>query len=164
MGNHSLFQGLEPQRFISKMIALILALALVAPSMSAPQFLRFANPTSVLGRTYATTRNAAPAVSTPDLTALYANFEASKPLVEQAEALSNGVFPNDGRPIVVGNQIRTQFGNAPLPSGNVLDPNVRAELAELSDALSAVVDGPKLDPIALNKVLELSRDLSLSYN
>merc|ERR1712004_332148 len=118
--------------------------------MSAPQFLRFANPTSVLGRTYATTRNAAPAVSTP--------------LVEQAEALSNGVFPNDGRPIVVGNQIRTQFGNAPLPSGNVLDPNVRAELAELSDALSAVVDGPKLDPIALNKVLELSRDLSLSYN
>merc|ERR1711953_1149487 len=156
---HSLFQGLEPQRFISKMIALILALALVAPSMSAPQFLRFANPTSVLGRTYATTRNAAPAVSTPDLTALYANFEASKPLVEQAEALSNGVFPNDGRPIVVGNQIRTQFGNAPLPSGNVLDPNVRAEL---SDALSAVVDGPKLDPIALNKVLELSRDLSLS--
>merc|ERR1711953_512045 len=93
---HSLFQGLEPQRFISKMIALILALALVAPSMSAPQFLRFANPTSVLGRTYATTRNAAPAVSTPDLTALYANFEASKPLVEQAEALSNGVFPNDG--------------------------------------------------------------------
>ena len=133
--------------------------------MAAPQFfVRYNNPTSVLGRTYATSRNAAPAVSTPDLSALTANFEASKPLVEQAEALSNQVFPNDGRPIVVGNQIRTQFGNAPLPAGNVLDPNVRAELAELSDALSAVVDGPQLDPRALNKVLELSRDLSLSYN
>ena len=143
---------------------MILALALVAPSIAAPQFfVRYNNPTSVLGRTYATSRNAAPAVSTPDLSALTANFEASKPLVEQAEALSNNVFPNDGRPIVVGNQIRTQFGNAPLPSGNILDANVRSELKELSDALKAVVASPQINPTALNKVLELSRDLSLSY-
>lgn len=147
----------------SLQIALILALALVAPSMAAPQFfIRYNNPTSVLGRNYGRTA-AAPAVRVPDLTRLQANFEASKPLVEQAERLSDAIFPNDGRPIVVNNAIRTQYGNAPLPEGNVLDPNVRAELTELSDALAAVVDGPELSPTALNKVLELSRDLQLAY-
>ena len=92
-----------------------------------------------------------------------ANFEASKSIVEEAEALSNEIFPNDGQPIVQNGQIRTQFGNAPLPSGNILDANVRSELKELSDALKAVVASPQINPTALNKVLELSRDLSLSY-
>ena len=143
-------------------IALILALALVAPSMASPQFyMRYNNPSTVYR---AGSRNAAPvARPEPDLTDLTANFEASKDIVAEAEELSNQIFPNDGKPIVVNNQIRTQFGNAPLPSGNILDPNVRSELKELSDALKAVVSNPKIDPAALNKVLELSRDLSLSY-
>ena len=42
---------------------------------------------------------------------------------------------------------------------NYLDPNVRAELSELSDALKDVVSGPTVDPAALNKVLELTRDM-----
>ena len=42
---------------------------------------------------------------------------------------------------------------------NYLNPNVRAELSELSDALKAVVSGPNVDPAALNKVLESLRDM-----
>ena len=85
-------------------------------------------------------------------------------IVKAIEESSNDIFPNDGAPIVQGNVIRTSFGNAPLPASNVLDPNVRAELKELSDALKKVVSGDRLDPQALNTVLELSRDMQLSYN
>ena len=131
--------------------------------MASPQYyVRYSNPRSVY-RSGSVSRTVAPVRQEPDLTDLTANFEASKSIVEEAEALSNQIFPNDGQPIVQGNQIRTQFGNAPLPSGNILDANVRSELKELSDALKAVVASPTLDPSALNKVLELSRDLSLSY-
>lgn len=133
--------------------------------MASPQYyVRYSNPRSVYrSGSVSRTRTVAPVRQEPDLTDLTANFEASKSIVEEAEALSNQIFPNDGQPIVQGNQIRTQFGNAPLPSGNILDANVRSELKELSDALKAVVASPTLDPSALNKVLELSRDLSLSY-
>lgn len=133
--------------------------------MASPQYyVRYSNPRSVYrSGSVSRTRTVAPVRQEPDLTELTANFEASKSIVEEAEALSNQIFPNDGQPIVQGNQIRTQFGNAPLPSGNILDANVRSELKELSDALKAVVASPTLDPSALNKVLELSRDLSLSY-
>ena len=145
-------------------IALILVIALVAPSMASPQYyVRYSNPRSVYRSGSATRTRTIPVRQEPDLSELTANFEASKSIVAEAEALSNEIFPNDGQPIVQNGQIRTQFGNAPLPSGNILDPNVRSELKELSDALKAVVASPQVNPTALNKVLELSRDLSLSY-
>ena len=144
-------------------IALILVIALVAPSMASPQYFRYSNPRSVYRSGSPTRTRTIPVRQEPDLSELTANFEASKSIVEEAEALSNEIFPNDGQPIVQNGQIRTQFGNAPLPSGNILDANVRSELKELSDALKAVVASPQINPTALNKVLELSRDLSLSY-
>ena len=143
---------------------MILVIALVAPSMASPQYyVRYSNPRSVYRSGSPTRTRTIPVRQEPDLSELTANFEASKSIVEEAEALSNEIFPNDGQPIVQNGQIRTQFGNAPLPSGNILDANVRSELKELSDALKAVVASPQINPTALNKVLELSRDLSLSY-
>ena len=99
----------------------------------------------------------------PDLVDLTGIFEGSQDLVNEAEELANDVFPNDGKPIVQNNKIRTKYGDAPLPLGNILDPNVRAELTVLSDALESVVSQPEIDGEALNKLLEISRDLKLSY-
>ena len=147
--------------------------------MAAPQYFRYHNPTSVYRNptrqiiTYGAPYGApyvAPYVAptttarSVDLSELESVYEASKPIVKATEEFANEIFPNDGAPIVQGNVIRTQFGNAPLPSSNVLDPNVRAELKELSDALKKVVSSDRLDPQALNTVLELSRDMQLSYN
>ena len=147
-------------------------MALLAPSMAAPQYFRYHNPTSVYRYPVRRYGYVAPQVyvaptttaRTVDLSELESVYEASKPIVKAIEESSNDIFPNDGAPIVQGNVIRTSFGNAPLPSSNVLDPNVRAELKELSDALKKVVSGDRLDPQALNTVLELSRDMQLSYN
>jgi len=170
-------------------IALVFALALVAPSMASPyNYVQFSSGSHTYGYGDATYRYAnrpwankgstiykapeptpvvatrtADAAAAPDLTSLTTVFEDSIPIVDQAEALANDIFPNDGQPIVQGMKIRTKFGDAPLPLGNILDPNVRSELAELSDALSAVVSTPELDGEALNRVLELSRDLKLNY-
>ena len=161
-------------RFQSKLftiffqIALILVLALVAsPSLAAPQWRRF-NPTSIYRsgvprRTYYAAAPTPTTDRTVDLSNLERVYEASKPIVQATEELANDVFPNDGRPIVQGNMIRTKYGNAPLPAGNILDPNVRAELKELSDALKKVVGSERVDPQALNTVLEFSRDMQLSY-
>ena len=170
-------------------IALVFALALVAPSMASPyNYVQFSSGSHTYGYGDATYRYAnrpwankgstiykepeptpvvatrtAAAAAAPDLTDLTTVFEDSQDIVNEAEALANDIFPNDGQPIVQGMKIRTKFGDAPLPLGNILDPNVRSELAELSDALSAVVSTPELDGEALNRVLELSRDLKLNY-
>ena len=168
---------------------MVFALALVAPSMASPyNYVQFSSGSNNYGYGDATYRYAnrpwsgnsnsgstiykAPAptpevaertADAPNLDTLTTVFEDSIDVVNQAEALANDIFPNDGQPIVQGMKIRTKFGDAPLPINNQLDPSVRAELTELSDALEAVVSEPELNPEALNKVLEISRDLKLSF-
>ena len=99
-----------------------------------------------------------------ELSDLAAIIQKAVPLVDATEAISDDIFPNDGQPIVQDGIIRTKYGNAPLPVGNVLDPQVRAELSELAIALASVVDTATNDSQAINKVLELSRNIQLSYN
>jgi len=148
------------------MIAAIFALALWAPTMSFAYsyYLTPYNFYNVPGVNY--NYNVPPDVTRAaysDVTALKMISDRAKPLLDQAETIANDIFPNDGQPIVDGYVIRTKYGNAPLPAGNVLDPTVRAELTELSDVLEKVVSSENVDPVALNKLLELSRDMQLNY-
>ena len=55
-------------------------------------------------------------------------------------------------------------GNAPLPAGNVLPPEVRAQLSVMSIALQNVLLSNTVNPLDLNTLLEVSRDMELSYN
>ena len=130
-------------------------------NVPAPSSLTYARSAPV--SPYAAATPLAPVAAGGDLNALSAIDEAAKPLLDQTEALSNDIFPNDGAPIVQGDLIRTKFGNAPLPAGNVLDPNVRAELSDLASALNAVVSSDVIDPEALNVLLEASRDFQLNH-
>ena len=105
---------------------------------------------------------AAPSAAS-DVRALQSINEQARPIIEQADSLSDSIFPNDGQPIIQGDSIRTKYGNAPLPRGNILDTQFGAQLVELSDALARVMNSPNNDVQALNKVLELSRDMQLNY-
>ena len=108
---------------------------------------------------YPTTNSGAQA----DLSDLDALNSRASSLINQVEEIADGIFPNDGQPIVQGDFIRTKYGNAPLPRGNILDTQFGAQLVELSDALARVMNSPNNDVQALNKVLELSRDMQLNY-
>ena len=50
--------------------------------------------------------------TTLDMDELKEIYEKSKPLVLQTEALANKIFPSDGKPIVQGGIIRTNYGES----------------------------------------------------
>ena len=101
-------------------IAAIFVLALAAPAMSYPQYYYGQGAAFYAPQPYfytaptpapAPAPTAAPKPASPaDLRHLKVIHERTKPLVDQAEALANEVFPNDGAPVVQDGAIRTKYG------------------------------------------------------
>ena len=150
---------------------IVLAIALVAPALSNPYYYSYSTFPAV--QTYGGLRARAynapsntlthPSFSTAtgDLSALSAIWAKAKPLVEQTKAIGKDIFPSSG-PIVQGNVIRTKYGDAPLPAGNVLPPQVRQQIGAIADAMQRVVASDTIDPQALNYLLEVTRDMDFS--
>ena len=151
---------------------IVLAIALVAPALSNPYYYSYQTlPARV--QTYGGLRARAynapsntlthPSVGAAagDLSALSAIWAKAKPLVEQTKAIGKDIFPSSG-PIVQGNVIRTKYGDAPLPAGNVLPPQVRQQIGAIADAMQRVVASDTIDPQALNFLLEVTRDMDFS--